>query len=100
MAILSGYKLIEVPGDTSEMASRPERLVEYDFPVDEVELFAKSDNTASVWIGGPEVSATPDFEAGVELAANDSYTLVGVNLYDIWIAGTTDGDGVTWNAIK
>ena len=66
--------------------------------VREVEVFARSNNTASIWIGDQNVSAVPGYEAGVELSADRSYTIENVDLQTVFIAGTVDGEGVTWNA--
>lgn len=98
MPIWTGRKAIDVPDDTDKRASRPEQLQIRSRSVSEVEVFARSDNTASIWIGGPNVSADPDYETGVELAPGESYTFDAIDLSEIWIAGTVDGEGVTWNA--
>ncbi len=98
MPIWSGRKQIDVPVDTDPRASRPERLQIRGQQVAEVEVFAHSDNTASIWIGGQNVSADPGYEAGVELVPGASYTVGPIDLSEIWIAGTVDGEGVTWNA--
>ncbi len=100
MPIWTGRKAIDVPDDTDKRASRPEQLQIRSQPVNEVEVFARSDNTALIWIGGKDVSADPGYEAGVELAADTSYTFGPIDLADIWIAGTVNGEGVTWNAFS
>ena len=94
----TGRKSITVPADTSEVASRPEPLVMYTLAVNELEVFAKSDNTSSIWIGNVDVSADPGYEAGVELAAGASYRFDAIDVSTVYIAGTTEGDAVTWNA--
>lgn len=99
MPVWTGRKEIDVPVDTDERASRPEQIQIRRQFVGEVEVFARSNNTASIWIGGKDVSADPGYEAGVELAADTSYTFGPIDLADIWIAGTVNGEGVTWNAL-
>lgn len=94
----TGRKQIEVPTDTSVKASRPEPLMTLSVPVGEVEVFARSNNTASIWIGTKDVSADPGYETGVELKAGESYIFGASDLAEIYIAGTVDGEGVTWNA--
>jgi len=92
-----GRKTIEVPADTSEKASRPERLVLNSTPVSNPEIFALRSNTAAIWVGSQyDVSADPGMEMGVDLVAGESCTPPASDLRDIWIAGTVDGEGVTW----
>lgn len=99
MPIWSGRKEIDVPVDTDPRASRPEQLQTRSQQVAEVEIFARRNNTASIWVGGENVSADPGYETGTELIADASYTLESIDLSEIWIAGTVNGEGVTWNAL-
>lgn len=94
----SGRKTIEVPAGTSVKASRPERLSDVTQQVTDFEVFALSSNTDSVWVGFEGTNAVPGHEAGVELAADASYVFGSVDLRDVYVSGTTDGDGVVWNA--
>jgi len=91
-----GRKTGTVFADSSAQASRPERLAEVSMPVADLEVFALSGNSGTIWVGPSGTNATPDNEAGVPLAAGDSYRFGSVDLHDIFLAVDTDGDGLTW----
>jgi len=102
----AGRKSITVPADTSEVASRPERFnLNPDSGVfDVVEVYVETTNTSPVWVGFEGTDSRPGEVAGKMLDGSGTeqfereHSFRGVRLYDLWISGSTDGDGVTYNA--
>lgn len=68
----------DTPQQLAETSGAPKFLV----------VQAKSDNAASVWIGGENV-ATGE---AVELVAGASIPLPVDDLFDVWVSGTADDE--------
>lgn len=80
-------------------AQKPERLTSADCPVAWVRLFAQRGNSGPVYIGHSEsVWALSGEERGEPIYPGQYIELAGVNLRDVWMDVTTDGDGAHWRA--
>ena len=94
----SGGLDIVVPDGSDERWSVPQRLAEVSEQFQRVDVFAPSGNSGTVYVGFHGTNAGAN-AAGCPLAAGDAYSFTGgVDLVDIYVAGTTDGDRLTWNA--
>jgi len=67
--------------------------------VSRVDIFALSNNTGTVRLGGDTVCCKSDHECGVPLEATDAYILHNTDLHEVWIDAETTDDGVTWTAV-
>jgi len=98
----SGGFTVAVPDGSVETWAQAQQLEIGGTRVTRLDVFAPSGNTGSVYVGfkGTVAGALP---AGAELTAGDSYSFQPPNggvfsTSDIWVAGVTDGDRLTWNA--
>ena len=91
----SGRKTITE--NTNPLASNAERLSDSSSTFSRVDVYALSGNAGVVWVGFAGTSARSGYEAGAPLAAGDSYTFHGGDMNELLIAGTSDGDGVSYN---
>lgn len=64
--------------------------------VDFVIITAETDNTGVIAVGASTVVATVLNRRGIPLNAGDSISLGAVDLADVYIDSTIDGDGVTY----
>lgn len=59
-------------------------------------ISAETDNTGIVTVGGSTVVAADATRRGIPLAANATVPITCRDLYDVFVACKTDGDGVTF----
>jgi hypothetical protein len=64
-------------------------------PVTSIAITAKSTNTGTIVVGGPNVVAAAGSRRGTPLAAGSSVSFDTDDLQDIWIDATVNGEGVT-----
>ena len=91
----AGRKVLDVTN--SPHATNAERLVASEYKFKRVDVFAMTGNSSTVWVGYNGTSALSGNEQGAPLAAGDAYTFYDSDLARLFVAGTTDGDGVTFN---
>jgi hypothetical protein len=73
-----------------------ERLVSESTPAQLVEITAETDNTGIVVVGASTVVAAQATRRGTPLNAGDTLTLYDVDLYEVHLDVTVNGDGVTF----
>lgn len=108
MARHVGRKTIRIPtaGD-GESAHSPERISAKGTWAVSAHFFAPSTNEARVYIGWAGTSAVPGNETSVEITPGDNVTLqdperddngklIPFDLYDLFVSGTINGDGLTY----
>ncbi len=77
------------------------RLSTTQYLCSQVIIQAETDNTGVMTIGGSGVVGTAgSTRVGVALAAGESLTFYTKDLYNIWLDGTVNGDGVTFIALS
>ena len=103
-----GRKTITVPATGTGGSHKPERLVDQQGVMAvRAEFFTLPGNTGRVYIGWAGTSAIPGMEIGIPVLAGDVTTIQNpqldddgklqpFDLYDLWLSGTVDGNGVTW----
>ena len=64
---------------------------------DEVDITAETDNTGVIVVGASTVVAAQATRRGTPLDAGDTKTFRNVDLKEIYIDSTINGDGVTWS---
>ena len=108
MARHVGRKTIRVPDAGEGPAHSPERLAEAPgMMAFSVDFYALPTNTGRIYVGWAGTSGIPGGEIGIPLALGDVATLenpirdgdgdiVAIDLYDLFVSGANDGDGVTF----
>lgn len=66
----------------------------------QVVITAETDNTGIICVGGSTVVAALATRRGTPLSLGDTVTLPCVDLSDIWLDTTVDGDGATFTYVN
>ena len=79
------------------------RLSDKSLIVQDIDLEAMQDNSGTIYLANPDPIrssfALTGSNRGYRLTTDRRFSFETIDLQDIWIDGTTDGDGVTWGAI-
>jgi hypothetical protein len=65
-------------------------------PVTSIAITAETDNTGTIVVGSSTVVAALATRRGIPLAAGDSTILENVDLSEVYLDSTVNGDGVTY----
>jgi hypothetical protein len=93
-ALKDGRKVVATAGTAERLVSAASSTV-----VAWVGIMAETDNTGTVTVGGSTVVAAQATRRGIPLAAGEGTSISvagGIDLKDIWLDVTTNGDGVTF----
>lgn len=92
-----------MPGDGRKVVATggtAEALVTTSVPVLQVDITAETDNTGIIVVGASTVVASLATRRGTPLNAGDTYTIYNVDLKDVYLDTTVNGDGVTYTYIR
>lgn len=69
-------------------------------PVLEIDITAETDNTGIIVVGASTVVASLATRRGTPLNAGDTFTIYNVDLKDVYLDTTVNGDGVTYTYVR
>ena len=93
LAIADGRKVVAAVG-TAEALESAENVVDF------VIITAETNNTGVITVGASTVIGAVGTRLGIPLNAGDSISLGGVDLNEVYLDTTVNGDGVTYLILK
>lgn len=92
VSVIDGRKVVAAGGTAEALTSTKTR-------VHSVDITAEADNTGVIVVGGSTVVAALATRRGTPLNAGDTKTYLDVDLSQIYIDATVNGDGVTFDYV-